>query len=68
MTTDLRAYSEAYRPLGEILLQSTVVRFDGSDVMPTQVGLSAFPQGVVDYLIGADLEAVLAELDSAFGE
>lgn len=68
LTTDLRAYSDAYRPLGEILLQSTVVRFDGSDVMPTAVGLSAFPQGIVDYLIGTDLETVLAELDSAFGE
>jgi len=68
LTTDLRAYSDAYRPLGEILLQSTVVRFDGSDVMPTAVGLSAFPQGIVDYLIGADLETVLTELDSAFDE
>lgn len=67
LTTDLRAYSDVYRPLGEILLQSTVVRFDGSDVMPTQVGLVAFPQAVVDYLIGADLETVLTELDSAFG-
>jgi len=68
LTTDLRAYSDAYRPLGEILLQSTVVRFDGSDTMPTTVGLSAFPQGIVDYLIGTELETVLTELDGAFGE
>ncbi len=68
LTTDLRAYPDAYRPLGEILLQSTVVRFDGSAVMPTNVGLSAFPNGIVDYLIGVDMETILGELDSAFGE
>ena len=56
---NLDAYgSETTRALGEILLGATTFRFDGSDLMPGEIGAGAFWTGMVDYTTGADAEAV----------
>jgi len=43
---------------GEILLNATTFRFDGSDLMPGAIGAGAFWTGMVDYVNGADAQAV----------
>jgi len=44
----------------------TVFRFDGSDLMPSAVGASAFWTEMVNYVQGKDLNTVLADIDSAW--
>jgi alpha-glucoside transport system substrate-binding protein len=63
LTPHLQANPEAYatdtmRALGEILTSATVFRFDGSDLMPGEIGTSAFWTGMVDYTTGASAEEV----------
>jgi alpha-glucoside transport system substrate-binding protein len=63
LTPHLQANPEAYatdtmRALGEILTSATVFRFDGSDLMPGEIGTSAFWSGMVDYTTGASAEDV----------
>jgi alpha-glucoside transport system substrate-binding protein len=43
---------------GEILLNATTFRFDGSDLMPGGVGAGSFWTGMVDYAGGKDAEDV----------
>jgi alpha-glucoside transport system substrate-binding protein len=55
--------TEAYgdptlKAMGEVLLQATTFRFDGSDLMPGEIGAGAFWTGMVDYTTGADAESV----------
>ena len=42
------------RALGDILLNATTFRFDGSDLMPGEIGAGAFWTGMVDYTSGAE--------------
>jgi alpha-glucoside transport system substrate-binding protein len=63
----LAANPEAYgtdiaRAVGEILVNATTFRFDGSDLMPGEIGTSAFWTGMVDYTTGADAETVAAAI------
>jgi alpha-glucoside transport system substrate-binding protein len=63
LTPHLEANPEAYatdtmRALGEILTSATTFRFDGSDLMPGEIGTSAFWTGMVDYTTGTDAEEV----------
>lgn len=44
--------SDALRGMGEILLNATTFRFDGSDLMPGAIGAGAFWTGMVDYAGG----------------
>ena len=46
--------SDAQRAMNEILLGATTFRFDGSDLMPGEIGAGAFWTGMVDYTSGAD--------------
>ena len=39
---------------GEILLNATTFRFDGSDLMPGKIGAGAFWTGMVDFVGGKD--------------
>ena len=41
-----------------------VVRFDGSDLMRPEVGQGTFWTGVVDYITGGDLDAILTAIDN----
>ncbi|MCV3273382.1 ABC transporter substrate-binding protein [Roseobacter sinensis] len=57
LTPHLKANSEAYpsetqAALGEILTGATVFRFDGSDLMPGEIGTDAFWTAMVDYVTG----------------
>ncbi len=61
------ASSDVGRASIEILQgEDTVFRFDGSDLMPSAVGASAFWTEMVEYVGGKDLDTVLADIDSAW--
>ncbi|MEM1351325.1 MAG: ABC transporter substrate-binding protein [Pseudomonadota bacterium] len=45
--------SDTLRAQGEILQNATTFRFDGSDLMPGEIGAGAFWTGMVDYVTGA---------------
>jgi alpha-glucoside transport system substrate-binding protein len=57
-TRDLRFF--------QILLGADTYRFDGSDLMPEQVGLGSFYRGITDWIKGADLDRVLKEIDNSW--
>ncbi|MFK7763987.1 MAG: ABC transporter substrate-binding protein [Roseobacter sp.] len=44
--------SDTLRAQGEILQNATTFRFDGSDLMPGEIGAGAFWTGMVDYVTG----------------
>ncbi|WP_412051163.1 ABC transporter substrate-binding protein [Hoeflea sp. Naph1] len=48
----------AMKKQGDILLNSTTFRFDGSDLMPGAVGAGSFWTGMVDYVGGKSAEDV----------
>ena len=50
--------SDTQRQLGEILTTATSFRFDGSDLMPGEIGTNAFWTGMVDYTTGTDAKTV----------
>lgn len=57
--------NDLVRQAADILVNATVFRFDGSDLMPSAVGAGAFWQGVLDYVGGADLDDVLEMIEAA---
>lgn len=55
------------RGVAEIILNADSVRFDGSDLMPGEVGAGSFWKGMTDYVSGAvELDTALTEIDSAW--
>jgi alpha-glucoside transport system substrate-binding protein len=54
------------RKMGDILLDATTFRFDGSDLMPGGVGAGSFWTGMVDYAGGKDAAAVAAEIQASW--
>jgi alpha-glucoside transport system substrate-binding protein len=55
------------RGIAELAAQATSFRFDGSDLMPGEVGSGSFWGGMVDYVSGAaDLDTILAEIDASW--
>jgi alpha-glucoside transport system substrate-binding protein len=50
--------SDTQRNMNGILTEATTFRFDGSDLMPAEIGANAFWSGMVDYVTGADAETV----------
>jgi alpha-glucoside transport system substrate-binding protein len=54
--------SDSQRNLNQILLDATTFRFDGSDLMPSEIGANAFWSGMVDFVTGADAAAVAASI------
>jgi alpha-glucoside transport system substrate-binding protein len=63
---ELDWFDEADRGIAEILLNADTVRFDGSDLMPGEVGTGTFWAGVVDYISGEDLEPILQDIDASW--
>ncbi len=53
------------RKMAQIIVEAKVARFDGSDLMPAAVGAGSFWKGVLDYVGGADLDAVLEEIEAS---
>ena len=56
--------SDNQRALGEILTSATTFRFDGSDLMPGEIGTNAFWTGMVDYVTGEDAGDVAARVEA----
>jgi alpha-glucoside transport system substrate-binding protein len=55
------------RGIAELVSEATSFRFDGSDLMPGEVGAGSFWTGMTDYVSGAaDLDTVLSEIDAAW--
>jgi alpha-glucoside transport system substrate-binding protein len=55
---DATYLNETQRALGQILTEATTFRFDGSDLMPGEIGTSAFWNAMVDYTTGTSAEDV----------
>ena len=53
------------RQAQEMLLSATVSRFDGSDLMPGEVGAGSFWTGILDYVSGIDLDTVLENIEAS---
>ena len=58
--------NDALRGQGEILINATTFRFDGSDLMPGGVGAGTFWTGMVDYAGGKDAQTVADEIQSSW--
>ncbi|MCV2875455.1 ABC transporter substrate-binding protein [Rhodobacteraceae bacterium XHP0102] len=58
--------TDTLRGQGEILLNATTFRFDGSDLMPGAIGAGSFWTGMVDYAGGADAAAVAATIQQSW--
>ncbi len=55
------------RGIAEAVANATSVRFDGSDLMPGEVGAGSFWTGMTDYFSGvADADTVMAEIDASW--
>ncbi|MFQ5406899.1 MAG: ABC transporter substrate-binding protein [Anaerolineales bacterium] len=55
------------RGVAALVKEATSVRFDGSDLMPGEVGAGSFWKGMTDYFSGAaDADTVLAEIDASW--
>ena len=50
----------------QIVLDADTYRFDGSDLMPEEVGFGSFFRGIVDWVEGADLDTVLQGIDDSW--
>ena len=58
--------SQANKDLGQILLNATTFRFDGSDLMPGPIGAGAFWTGMVDYVTGKSAQEVADSIQAAW--
>ena len=54
------------RKQAEILRDASLLRFDGSDLMPGEVGTGAFWSGMTELASGTDLDTVLSEIDRSW--
>lgn len=54
------------KKMGQILLDATTFRFDGSDLMPAGVGAGSFWTGMVDYAGGKPAADVASEIQSSW--
>ena len=66
-TANTKVYSsDALKKLGDILLNATTFRFDGSDLMPGAVGTGTFWTGMVDFVNGKSSKDVAAAIDASW--
>jgi alpha-glucoside transport system substrate-binding protein len=65
---DLAWYgSDVERGVAKIILGATVLRFDGSDQMPGEVGSGSFWKAMTDWVSGSiDLDKALSEIDASW--
>jgi len=66
--TDLAAYgNDIERGVAEIILNADSVRFDGSDLMPGEVGAGSFWKGMTDWVSGSvELDEALEEIQKGW--
>ena len=66
-TVNPDAYANAtLKGLGNILLNATTFRFDGSDLMPGAIGAGAFWTGMFNFVRGQSAEEVAAAIQTAW--
>ena len=66
-TADLNKYkSKQLRKQGEIFLNATTFRFDGSDLMPGAIGAGSFWKGMVNYSGGQSAKEVADEIQKSW--
>lgn len=58
--------SDALREQGQILLDATTFRFDGSDMMPGAIGAGAFWTGMVDFVNGLSAQEAADQIQEAW--
>ena len=58
--------SEPLKKQGQILLNATTFRFDGSDLMPGAVGAGTFWTGMVDYVGGKSAQEVADTIEASW--
>lgn len=58
--------TDTLRAMGDILLNATTFRFDGSDLMPGGVGAGSFWTGMVDYAGGKAAGDVASEIQASW--
>lgn len=59
--------SDNDRKVAQTLLNASVVRFDGSDLMPGAVGAGSFWKGMTDYVSGSvDIDKALEEIQAGW--
>lgn len=58
--------SQIDKDLAKILVDATVFRFDGSDMMPAEVGAGSFWTGMVEFVSGTKAETVLANIEKSW--
>lgn len=58
--------NEPLKKQGQILLNATTFRFDGSDLMPGAVGAGTFWTGMVDYVGGKSAEEVAGTIEASW--
>jgi alpha-glucoside transport system substrate-binding protein len=64
---NLETYSsDALRKQGQILLNATTFRFDGSDMMPGAIGAGAFWTGMTDFVNGKSSKDVADQIQAAW--
>jgi alpha-glucoside transport system substrate-binding protein len=64
---NLEAYlNDTLRGQGQILIDATTFRFDGSDLMPGGVGAGSFWTGMVDYTGGKAAQQVADEIQASW--
>ena len=52
--------------MGDILLNASTFRFDGSDLMPGAIGAGAFWTGMVDFTGGKSAEDVAKQIQATW--
>lgn len=67
VNSDLFA-SDTLRQMNDILLDATTFRFDGSDLMPSEIGQGIFWSGMVDYVGGEDAASVAGRIQDRWAE
>ena len=54
--------NDTQRALNDVLLNATTFRFDGSDLMPSEIGAGIFWTSMVDFVSGESAEAAAAQV------
>ena len=50
----------------ELLQSANTLRFDGSDMMPSSIGMGSFSSGMQDFIAGKDLDEVLTGIEMSW--
>jgi alpha-glucoside transport system substrate-binding protein len=66
-TFDLEAYSDpTTQAVAQVATEADVFRFDGSDLMPGEVGAGSFWQGMIAWFGGEPTEQVLDDIEASW--